>query len=314
MRTTGERLHVELRRPIRGVAPGQAVVLYDGDAVLGSATIDVYGVSVTRRPLARRRRQPCHRRTSPTAAARSPPLIVRGDDIVAEGVNRVTRDLDPTAHAEVVAIRSACQAVGDFNLAGCVLVSSCEPCPLCLAAALWARVDAIVYAADRHDAARGGFDDLAFYDLFDTPRDQWALPGGAQRRSRRRPRRSTPGWPSPTVSTTDRRATAVFPDEARGCGERRRVDAGHRPARSLRGRRGGAARAAVPAGAARLAGPVPTWSGAPARCCPTCPSTSSPSGWRLTSRPGIDERRASSYLNHDLDAFSEALDGRHRAR
>jgi tRNA(Arg) A34 adenosine deaminase TadA len=107
-------------------------------------------------------------------------LIVRGDEIVAEGVNRVTRDLDPTAHAEVVAIRSACRTVGDFNLAGCVLVSSCEPCPLCLAAALWARVDAIVFAADRHDAARGGFDDLAFYDLFDTPRDQWALSVGQQ--------------------------------------------------------------------------------------------------------------------------------------
>jgi tRNA(Arg) A34 adenosine deaminase TadA len=105
-------------------------------------------------------------------------LVVRGDDIVAEGVNRVTRDLDPTAHAEVVAIRNACQAVGDFSLAGCVLVSSCEPCPLCLAAALWARVDEIVYAADRHDAARGGFDDLAFYDLFDTPRDDWSLPVG----------------------------------------------------------------------------------------------------------------------------------------
>ena len=59
-----------------------------------------------------------------------------------------------------------------------MLVSSCEPCPLCLAAALWARVDEIVYAADRHDAARGGFDDLAFYDLFDTPRDQWSLPVG----------------------------------------------------------------------------------------------------------------------------------------
>jgi tRNA(Arg) A34 adenosine deaminase TadA len=105
-------------------------------------------------------------------------LIVRGDDIVAEGVNRVTRDLDPTAHAEVVAIRNACQALGDFTLAGCLLVTSCEPCPLCLAASLWARVDEIVYAADRHDAARGGFDDLAFYDLFDTPRDQWSLPVG----------------------------------------------------------------------------------------------------------------------------------------
>jgi guanine deaminase len=103
-------------------------------------------------------------------------LIVRGDDIVAEGVNRVTRDLDPTAHAEVVAIRNACQAIGGFILSGCVLVSSCEPCPLCLSAGLWARVDEIVFAADRHDAARGGFDDLAFYELFDTPRDQWSLP------------------------------------------------------------------------------------------------------------------------------------------
>jgi guanine deaminase len=105
-------------------------------------------------------------------------LIVRGDDLVAEGVNRVTRDLDPTAHAEVVAIRRACQAVGSFNLSGCVLVSSCEPCPLCLSAALWARVDEIVFAADRHDAARGGFDDLAFYELFDTPRDEWSLQVG----------------------------------------------------------------------------------------------------------------------------------------
>jgi guanine deaminase len=108
-------------------------------------------------------------------------IVVRGDDVVAEGVNRVTRDLDPTAHAEVVAIRSACQAVGDFSLAGHVLVSSCEPCPLCLAAALWARVDEVVYVADRHDAARAGFDDLAFYQLFERPRDEWPLPVGQQR-------------------------------------------------------------------------------------------------------------------------------------
>ena len=103
-------------------------------------------------------------------------LIVRGDEVVAEGVNRVTRDLDPTAHAEVVAIRAACQAVNDFSLAGCVLVSSCEPCPLCLAAALWARVDEVVYVADRDDAARAGFDDRAFYDLFDQPRSGWPTP------------------------------------------------------------------------------------------------------------------------------------------
>jgi tRNA(Arg) A34 adenosine deaminase TadA len=103
-------------------------------------------------------------------------LVVRGDETVAHGVNRVTRDLDPTAHAEVVAIRGACRALGTHVLAGTVLVSSCEPCPLCLSAALWARVDAVVYAADRHDAARGGFDDREFYDLFARPRETWDLP------------------------------------------------------------------------------------------------------------------------------------------
>jgi tRNA(Arg) A34 adenosine deaminase TadA len=103
-------------------------------------------------------------------------LVVRDGEVVATGVNQVTTTNDPTAHAEVVAIRAACQALGDFRLSGCVLVSSCEPCPLCLAAALWARVDRVIYAADRHDAARGGFDDRAFYELFATPRDQWAMP------------------------------------------------------------------------------------------------------------------------------------------
>jgi tRNA(Arg) A34 adenosine deaminase TadA len=103
-------------------------------------------------------------------------VVVRDGELVAEGVNRVTRDLDPTAHAEVVAIRAACQALGDHVLAGAVLVSSCEPCPLCLAAALWARVDRVVYAADRDDAARAGFDDRAFYALFDQPRDTWPVP------------------------------------------------------------------------------------------------------------------------------------------
>jgi len=103
-------------------------------------------------------------------------MVVRGDEVVATGVNRVTRDLDPTAHAEVVAIRAACTALGTHVLRSTVLVSSCEPCPLCLSAALWARVDGVVYAADRHDAARGGFDDLAFYELFDRPRQDWELP------------------------------------------------------------------------------------------------------------------------------------------
>jgi guanine deaminase len=100
-------------------------------------------------------------------------VLVAGRELLAEGQNRVTRDHDPTAHAEVVAIRRACAAVGDFALPGATLYASCEPCPLCMAAALWARVDRVVYAADRHDAARGGFDDLAFYDLFGRDRATW---------------------------------------------------------------------------------------------------------------------------------------------
>lgn len=108
-------------------------------------------------------------------------LIVRGGALVAEGQNRVTATLDPTAHAEVVAIRAACLAVGDFSLAGATLYTSCEPCPLCLSAALWARVDRVVYAADRHDAAAGGFDDREFYELFSRDRSTWHLPIDAVR-------------------------------------------------------------------------------------------------------------------------------------
>lgn len=102
-------------------------------------------------------------------------VIVRDGMMLAEGQNRVTATLDPTAHAEVVAIRAACQAVGDFSLAGATLYTSCEPCPLCLSAALWARIDRIVFAADRHDAARGGFDDREFYELFSRDRSTWEV-------------------------------------------------------------------------------------------------------------------------------------------
>jgi guanine deaminase len=102
-------------------------------------------------------------------------LIVRDGAVIATGVNGVTTTNDPTAHAEVVAIRTACRQLGDFRLTGCVLVTSCEPCPMCLAAALWARVDRVIYAADRYDAARGGFDDLAFHELFATPRERWPM-------------------------------------------------------------------------------------------------------------------------------------------
>ncbi|WP_033294271.1 nucleoside deaminase [Amycolatopsis jejuensis] len=103
-------------------------------------------------------------------------LVAKDGKIVSTGVNRVTPSLDPTAHAEVVAIRAACQALGTFSLAGCVLVSSCEPCPMCLASSLWARLDRVLYAADRNDAARAGFDDRAFYELFEHPRETWQVP------------------------------------------------------------------------------------------------------------------------------------------
>lgn len=103
-------------------------------------------------------------------------MVVREGELISVGTNRVTRDLDPTAHAEVVAIREACAKLGDFSLAGAVLYTSCEPCPLCVAACLWARLDRVVYAADRHDAARGGFDDHEFYELMDRDRETWPMP------------------------------------------------------------------------------------------------------------------------------------------
>jgi guanine deaminase len=102
-------------------------------------------------------------------------VIVRDGELIAEGQNRVTANLDPTAHAEVTAIRAACQAIGEFSLAGMTLYTSCEPCPLCLSASLWARLDRVVFAADRHDAARGGFDDLEFYELFARDRSTWPM-------------------------------------------------------------------------------------------------------------------------------------------
>ena len=84
--------------------------------------------------------------------------------MVGEGCNRVTSANDPTAHAEITAIRAACAALGSFLLEGCTLYTSCEPCPMCLAAAYWAHVDAIVYGASRADAAAAGFDDAFIYE------------------------------------------------------------------------------------------------------------------------------------------------------
>ncbi|MFI9150222.1 nucleoside deaminase [Streptomyces sp. NPDC053367] len=103
-------------------------------------------------------------------------LVAKGGEVVALGNNQVTATLDPTAHAEVSAMRAACKQLNSFSLEGCVLVTSCEPCPMCLSSALWARVDRIVFAADRHDAAVAGFDDRKFYDLFEKqPASMWPM-------------------------------------------------------------------------------------------------------------------------------------------
>lgn len=90
-------------------------------------------------------------------------LIVRNGKIVGEGVNTVTATNDPTAHGEVNAIRAACRALGTFKLAGCELYTSCEPCPMCLAATYWARIDAIYFGCSAADATRAGFDDAFLY-------------------------------------------------------------------------------------------------------------------------------------------------------
>jgi tRNA(Arg) A34 adenosine deaminase TadA len=93
-------------------------------------------------------------------------LIVRNGKIVGEGVNTVTVDNDPTAHGEVNAIRAAAKALGTFILSGCELYTSCEPCPMCLAAAYWARIEQIYYGSSAADAARAGFDDAFLYTEF----------------------------------------------------------------------------------------------------------------------------------------------------
>jgi tRNA(Arg) A34 adenosine deaminase TadA len=90
-------------------------------------------------------------------------VVVRGGEIIAEGWNQVTSSHDPTAHAEITAIRAACRSVGTFSLAGCEIYSSCEPCPMCLSAIYWARLDGLYFAASRLDAAAIGFDDDFLY-------------------------------------------------------------------------------------------------------------------------------------------------------
>jgi tRNA(Arg) A34 adenosine deaminase TadA len=103
-------------------------------------------------------------------------VIVKDGRIIAEGHNQVTTSNDPTAHAEVVAIRAACRELGSFSLEGCEIFSSCEPCPMCLSAIYWARLARIAYANSRADAAEIGFDDDFLYAEVAQPIEQRSIP------------------------------------------------------------------------------------------------------------------------------------------
>ncbi len=102
-------------------------------------------------------------------------VVVRQGKIVGEGTNRVVPGSDPTAHAEIVAIRNAAAALGDHRLSGCELYASCEPCPMCLGAIHWARIERAWFAASREDAARAGFDDEHFYRELALPANERKL-------------------------------------------------------------------------------------------------------------------------------------------
>ena len=103
-------------------------------------------------------------------------VIVRGGRVIAEGHNQVIADNDPTAHAEVVAIRDACRALSTFRLEGCELYTSCEPCPMCLGAIYWSRIERVYYANTRHEAAAIGFDDAHLYVEFGRDIEARAVP------------------------------------------------------------------------------------------------------------------------------------------
>ncbi|MCP4599286.1 MAG: nucleoside deaminase [Proteobacteria bacterium] len=93
-------------------------------------------------------------------------VIVKDGEIIARGQNSVVRDMDPTAHAEMVAIREAAKVLQTHMLSGCEIYCTCEPCPMCLSAIYWARIDAVYYSSTRDDAATAGFDDFLFYSEF----------------------------------------------------------------------------------------------------------------------------------------------------
>lgn len=103
-------------------------------------------------------------------------VVVKDGEVVGEGANHVTTRNDPTAHAEIVAVREACLKLDTFELRGCTVYASCEPCPMCLAALYWARVDALYFAASRFDASDAGFDDQFLYEQIALPVEVRSLP------------------------------------------------------------------------------------------------------------------------------------------
>ncbi|HLK68185.1 MAG TPA: nucleoside deaminase [Bryobacteraceae bacterium] len=103
-------------------------------------------------------------------------VIVKDGVVIAAGANQVTRTHDPTAHAEIVAIREACRVLGDFQLSGCDMYSSCEPCPMCLGALYWARPARIFFAATKDEAAAAGFDDSFIYQEIQVPLSSRRIP------------------------------------------------------------------------------------------------------------------------------------------
>jgi guanine deaminase len=102
-------------------------------------------------------------------------IVVRDGQIIGRGMNSVTRQHDPTAHAEVLAIRDACRYLGHHQLDDCIIYSSCEPCPMCMGAIYWARPKAVYFASTRDDAAAAGFDDSFIYDELAKPYDRRAI-------------------------------------------------------------------------------------------------------------------------------------------
>jgi tRNA(Arg) A34 adenosine deaminase TadA len=103
-------------------------------------------------------------------------VVVKDGQVVATGANQVTASNDPTAHAEIVAVRNACNALGTFQLDGCEVYTSCEPCPMCLAALYWSRCAAIFYGNNAADAAKVGFDDSFLYEEVKKPLSERAIP------------------------------------------------------------------------------------------------------------------------------------------